>query len=281
MRVGVIDTGGGFRGIYAAGIFDEWLAREVHFDVCIGISAGGANVASFLAGQSGRNYVFYTVYTQRPEYLSAKNFVSSRSALSLDYIYGTLSNSDGENPLDFEKMMANPAEFVVIATDAKTGEPVYFDKRHMKKDSYDIFKASACLPFVCRPYYIDGTLYYDGALSDPIPIDKAFSLGCDKVILILSRPKKMPRRSYLDNFFARRVKREFPNAARRLYERAELINRTMDRVREYEKEGRVLVIAPDDIGKAKTLTRDTDILDMLYDKGRKDSLAAEDFLAKA
>ncbi len=48
MKLGVIDVGGGFRDIYGAGVFDWCLDHDVHFDYCIGISAGSANLASFL-----------------------------------------------------------------------------------------------------------------------------------------------------------------------------------------------------------------------------------------
>ena len=63
----------------------------------------------------------------------------------------------------------------------------------MRPDQYDILKASCSIPFVCRPYVIDGVPYYDGALSDPIPIEKAYELGCEKVVLILTKPKDLRR----------------------------------------------------------------------------------------
>ena len=55
MKLGVIDVGGGFRDIYGAGVFDWCLDHDVNFDYCIGISAGSANLASYLARQRGRN----------------------------------------------------------------------------------------------------------------------------------------------------------------------------------------------------------------------------------
>ena len=50
-KIGVIDVGGGLRGIYAAGVFDWCLENGVKFDYGIGISAGSANLASYLSGQ--------------------------------------------------------------------------------------------------------------------------------------------------------------------------------------------------------------------------------------
>lgn len=41
---------------------------------------------------------------------------------------------------------------------------------------------------MCKPRFIDGVPYYDGALGNPVPIEKAFQDGCDKVVLILTKP---------------------------------------------------------------------------------------------
>ena len=69
MKIGVVDVGGGLRGIYAAGVFDYCMDENIKFDCCIGVSAGSANVASYLSGQRGRNYKFYTDYAFRNQYM--------------------------------------------------------------------------------------------------------------------------------------------------------------------------------------------------------------------
>lgn len=54
MKTGLIDVGGGLRGIYAAGVMDRFLDDGVSFDLGIGVSAGSANISSFIAGQKKR-----------------------------------------------------------------------------------------------------------------------------------------------------------------------------------------------------------------------------------
>ena len=188
MKIGIIDVGGGFRDIYGAGVLDVCMEQGIQFDSCIGISAGSANLASYLSHQPGRSYTFYMEYVFRKEYASLENWLKTRNYVDLDYIYDTLSNSDGENPVDYEAMEKNPAEFLVGACNALTGEPVYFDKSYLRKDHYDIFKASCALPVFCKPYMIGEMPCLDGGISDPIPVDRALADGCDKVVLILTRP---------------------------------------------------------------------------------------------
>ena len=118
---GVIDVGGGTRGIYGAGVFDWCMDNGIKFDYCIGVSAGSANCVSYLAGQKGRNFAFYNEYAFRPEYMGWDNLRKTGSYINLDYIYTTLSAEGGENPVDYDAMKANPAGLEIVATDARTG----------------------------------------------------------------------------------------------------------------------------------------------------------------
>lgn len=278
MKTAVIDVGGGLRGIYAAGVLDQCMEDDIHFDVCIGVSAGSANVASYLSGQRGRNYVFYTEYALRRQYMSLWNFVRKGSYIDLDYVYGTLSNDGGENPYDYTAMENDPAQFVVVATNALTGEPQYFDKSDMPRNRYDPLKASCSIPFVNRPYVIGGVPYYDGALSDPIPVQKAFSMGCDRAVLILTKPRAFRRTAGRDEKLARLIRKKYPVAAKKMADRAALYNEQMDCAEEYASAGKLLIVAPADTCGMDTLTRDKEAMDRFYRLGVADGAAVKDFL---
>ena len=98
--IGIIDVGGGQRDIYGAGVLDYCMKFGIRFDYCIGVSAGSANLASYLSGQSSRNFRFYTDYSFRKEYMGIAQFLSTGNYINLDYVYSTLANSDSEDPLD-------------------------------------------------------------------------------------------------------------------------------------------------------------------------------------
>ncbi len=277
-KIGVIDVGGGLRGIYATAVFDYCLDNQIQFDLGIGISAGSANVASYLAHQRKRNYTFYSEYMLRKECMSLGNFIKKKSYLDLDYVYSVLSNSDGENPLDYEAMVANPTEYIVIATDAQTGKATYFGKDDFKQDDYNVLKASCAIPFVCHPYLVEGKPYYDGALGDPVPIQKAFELGCDKVVLILTKPKDTVLNTKEDTFAANKIEKKYPLAAESLRNKAEKYYKGLELAEEYEKLGKVLIVAPDDTCGVDTLTKDKEALNNFYEKGYKDASAISNFV---
>ena len=271
MKLGLVDVGGGMRGIYGAGIMDTCLEENITFDCCIGVLAGAANMTSFLSGQRMRSYRYYHEYAFRKEYMGLEHFFKKRSFLNFDYIFGELCAPDGEDPIAWETLLKNPADYLLVASDAESGEPRYFTKADMSLGQYRPLAASCCLPGIDRPVEIDGRSYFDGALSDPVPLEKAFAEGCDRVVLILTKPSDVRRVPGKDLLFAKMIHKEFPKAAEQMALRAERYNAAVDLAMEYQKDGRVLVLAPDDITGVDTLKRDKDALDRLYLKGRKDA----------
>lgn len=280
MKIGIVDVGGGFRGIYACGVLDYCMDKSIRFDLGIGVSAGSANLASYVAGQRGRNYIFYTEYGLRKQYASMGNFIRKRSYIDLDYVYSGLSDSGGENPLDYEALHDNPMEFIVVASDAESGETKYFDKSDLRQNSYHPLKASSALPFFCPPYEIDGRRYYDGALGDPVPVEKAFSLGCDRVVVLLTKPEAFIRDPKQDEKIAALIRRRYPTAAENLCQRARKYNEGVRLAQEYARQGKALIVAPDDVCGVSTLSRNKAALERLYEKGYGDGRKISDFLRK-
>lgn len=275
---GIIDIGGGLRGAFGTGVFDRLLDEKISFRYIIGVSAGAANVASFLGGQKGRNLLFYTEYALRPEYMSFSNVLHGGSYLDLRYVYGVLSNSDGENPLNFEKMQSFDGTFLTVATDAETGKPIYFPKEAYKKDDYTVLMASSCLPAVCKPVYMDGIPCFDGGASDPVPVRKALFDGCERIILILTRPADEIREAGVDKKAAALLRHRYPLLASALETRYQRYNVGVEIAKHMEKEGKALIIAPDDCSGLKTLTKDTEKIENLYKNGYSKAEAIIDFL---
>lgn len=278
MKTGIIDVGGGFRDIYGAGVLDACMERGIRFQYCLGISAGSANLISYLSAQPKRSYAFYMEYVFRREYASLGNWLKTRNYIDLDYSYSTLSDSGGENPIHYDALRRNDAEFCVGACNAMTGESVYFDKSDLAQDHYDILKASCALPLFCRPYRIDGVPYLDGGISDPVPLEKAFDDGCDRVVLILTRPVDQLRKAAKDRVVADLLSRSYPKAGERMRNRYQAYNDGVALAQKLQAQGRVLIVAPDDISGLSTLTRDRKKLQALYEKGVRDAARIEAFL---
>ena len=118
MKTGLVVEGGGMKCAYSAGILDRFLDEHITFDYCIGVSAGSANTASYLAGQRGRNRRFYVEHLMEPGYMGVKNLLRTGQFFGLQYIYATLTNSDGADPIDYP---AIAARWFRMGQCAKTG----------------------------------------------------------------------------------------------------------------------------------------------------------------
>lgn len=275
----VIDVGGGQRGIFGAGVLDRCLEDNVSFGGCIGVSAGGANVASFLGGQKGRNYAFYYEYAMRREYMSLSNLVRKGSYIDLDYIYGTLSREDGENPLDYDAIAAYGGLLLIPATDAATGRAVYFTREDLRRNDYRVLNASCCLPLMCRPVTIGEAAYLDGGVADPVPVEKALESGAEKLVLILTRPLDFVMEGKFESAAARLLAKKYPAVSRALRERPERYNAAVTRAKALAEEGCCLILAPDAVKGTGTVQKDATVLDALYREGYEKAAQIRGFLS--
>lgn len=269
--LGIIDVGGGMRCVYSSGIYDCFLDKKITADYCLGVSAGSANLITYLAGQRGRTLEFYRTYAARKEYMSFGNLIKKGSYLDLDYIFSTLSNQDGENPLDFEKAKASGKTMLVTATGADDGEAKFFTLSDMRLNDYSALKASCCLPLACKPVEIDGRLYFDGGVAEPIPIEKALADGCDKIIIVLTKPRGQYAEAMRHTDIVTRALHEFPAVARQTALRQKKCLHALQIIEQLEKDGRAFVLAPEDCFGMKTLTRDRETVMKMYESGYRDA----------
>lgn len=276
--VGIIDVGGGLRGIYTAGIYDYLLDSSIDIDYCLGVSAGSANLITYIAGQKGRLKRFYEEYSFEKQYLSIDNYLKKGMLIDLDYIYSDITNSTGKDPLDFDAVKKSDKRFVAVTTEALTGKPRYFTKDDIDFDEYTLLKAGCALPVVCsKPVFFKGENHFDGGLSDPIPYKKAFADGCDKLIICLTLPIDY-RKSPMPKAPAKLLLKKYPEISRLIASSGSVYNRLTEEIIRLEKDGSVLILAPENCFGIKTITRDREGLRKLYDLGYRDGEKIKAFL---
>ncbi len=269
-KIGLVVEGGGMKCAYSAGILDCFLNNDINFDYCIGVSAGSANSASFLAKQKERNLRFYTQHVKDPEYISIQNYLLHGEIFGLDYIYGKLSNSDGKDPLDYQVLNDNPCEFEMVATSAETGKPIYFNKRDLRKDNYTPIMASSALPVFCNPVTFLGKEYFDGGISDAIPFQRALKQGCDKVVVLLSKPRSFIKKPEAHKSIYSRVLKKYPKIIKDIDRRHIMYKNEIAKLKRLEAEGKLFVFAPSKNIKLDTFASDPVGEQKLYDLGLKD-----------
>lgn len=278
MKTGLIVEGGGMKCAYSAGVLDVFMEQGIDFDYVSGVSAGSACAASYLAGQRERNRRFYSIHSMSKKYAGVENLLRTGSFFGLDYIYSTLTNSDGADPLDFPALIRNPAEFEIVATDAVTGHAHYFSKQDMSQDHYEAIKASCALPVMSNPQTVDGRQYFDGGVSDSIPIQRAWKRGVRKAVVIFSKPEGYLMKPQAHRPIYTAALLRYPAIIYRLNHRHEFYNREITKVRQMRDAGKVLTFSPSASIKVSTYKVDQDVMERLYANGRADAQARVDEL---
>lgn len=272
-KIGLVVEGGGMKCAYGAGIMDAFLDEGITFDYCIGVSGGSGNVASYLAGQRGRNLRFFTDHIHSPDYFGLKSLLKTGDLFGLEYIYGNLTRRDGEDPLDFPALMKNPAEYEVVVTNALTGKPEYYGREMMQQDDYRLIMASSAIPVACHPVELNGTPYFDGGLTDAIPVRRAMERGCEKLVVLLTKNRDYVRKPQGMRGLYRRVCRRYPRIVDAIDRRHEVYNDNLRDVFSLEREGTAFVLAASEPIHVGTYSMKEEAERALYDLGLRDFAA--------
>lgn len=272
-KIGLVVEGGGMKCAYGAGIMDAFLDEGITFDYCIGVSGGSGNVASYLAGQRGRNLRFFTDHIHSPDYFGLKSLLKTGDLFGLEYIYGNLTRRDGEDPLDFPALMKNPAEYEVVVTNALTGKPEYYGREMMRQDDYRLIMASSAIPVACHPVELNGTPYFDGGLTDAIPVRRAMERGCEKLVVLLTKNRDYVRKPQGMRGLYRRVCRRYPCIVDAIDRRHEVYNDNLRDVFSLEREGTAFVFAASEPIHVGTYSMKEEAERALYDLGLRDFAA--------
>ena len=258
--------GGGMRGLFTAGVLDALFEARLRFDGIVGVSAGAAFGCNWKSRQPGRVLRYNLRFCNDPRYWGLASLLRSGDLFNADFCYRRLPFE--LDPWDAAAFEADPSRFWVVATDADSAAPVCREIATADADACQWIRASASMPVVSRPVPFHGRRYLDGGIADPIPLDRAFALGFDRIVLVLTQPasyrKPPPRARSLMNFLLRKL----PAVAESLRTRADRYNRTLDRVAEAERAGRAFVIRPEASLPVGRVTRSPAAVQAAYDLGR-------------
>ncbi len=262
---GLVLEGGTFRPIFSCGVMDALLELDICFPYVIGVSAGIADGVSYVSKQKGRNLEIITNYRHDKRYLGMRNYLTERSMFGLKFIYETIPNE--LIPFDYDTYFSNPAKVRVGVTDAKTGKPEYLDGKKID-EKCTMLKATCALPLAFPAIKLNGKDYYDGGICDPIPVRQAEKEGCDKLLIVLTRPESYRKTPSKANKLAARVLRKrYPNLTGPLLNRHEVYNEQLEYCAELERQGRAVILRPNDEVRIDSFEKDMDKIRRIYKFG--------------
>ena len=267
MKTALVLEGGALRTIYSSGVCDAFLDGGLPLpDYTLGVSAGIAYGVSYLSRQSRRNLQLICRYAGDKRYMGLRNLANprNRSYFGLKFAYETIPNE--LVPFDYDAFAAYPGRAEAVVTNLNTGEAEYLPVP--RRDSPNLLLEATCaIPLMFPVIRIGGQPYLDGGCADAIPWRRAFHEGCDRVVVVLTRERdycKKPGRS--DRAIARAFKR-YPGFQETMRTRSERYNACREALFDLERQGRVLVVAPEDTLGCSRTEKDLNTLRALWQEG--------------
>ena len=275
MKASILMEGGGLRSMFTCGVIDVLMENGIHFDGAAGISAGACFGCNLKSGQIGRGIRYNMAYIRDKRYLSLRNLIFTGNLFRTDFVYDELPRK--LDVFDCKSFEENPMEFYCGAANIETGKICY----HKVKDGGDRdmlwFRASASLPLVARPVEIDGKLYLDGGIIEPVPLRFMEKKGYDRNLIVLTQPESFRKGPTGNRLLLKLSLRRFPEAFKAMLLRPKRYNETIDYCRRREQEGSALILCPPEVLPAHRLTRDPGKLWETYEIGRR---TAEEMLPR-
>ena len=272
-KTALIIEGGGQRGVFSFGITDTFIKRNYDpFDIYIGVSNGVAVLCWYLIRETENN-LDKMLYAAKGDYLSYKNIFTGKDILKFHQMY-----EDGERMFkpSMERIKNNlkGKEYIAVVTDAIEANAEYYsfgDGEWIPK-----MIASGTLPVLVRtPSLIDGRRKFDGGVTDPLPVEKAYEMGAKKIILIRTYEKKFRRKIKLENYIGALFSQEYPKLRNALLEHDKTYNRALDFIKNPPKDCEIVQLCPPKKLKSKRDSKNIEILKADYKLGKR---VASEFL---
>jgi NTE family protein len=205
LRVGVVLSGGGAKGVAHIGVLKAIEEAGLRIDFITGTSMGSLVGGLYAIGYTSDQLIeltkennFVDLFTERPNRRHISNYEKGFdqrtivtfpiSARGIDLPAGIITGQNIYSFLtgltwsahaldDFDEF---PIPFAAIATEFDTGEAAVFRSGYLP----DVIRASISIPSAMYPHTIDGKMYIDGGLARNLPVQDALEMGADYIIAV-------------------------------------------------------------------------------------------------
>ena len=267
MKKGLVLEGGAMRGLFTAGIIDVMMEAGVEPDGLIGVSAGAAFGCNYKSKQPGRAIRYNTRFAKDARYSGLKSLLTTGDYFNAQFGYHIVPYQ--YDLFDVAAFEQNPMEFIVVCTDVLTGQAVYHKMDRVDYDELEWLRASASMPLASKVVEVAGCKLLDGGVADSIPLAYFESIGYDRNVVILTQPEGYVKHRTKLMPLMRIGLRHYPEMIQAMDRRYLMYNRELEFVRQAEREGRCLVIRPDEKLPIGHISHDPEEMKRVYQIGRE------------
>lgn len=257
-KVALILEGGAMRGTFTKGVLDCFKENKIEFEYVVGVSAGAMTGFDFVSNSGLDVADLFINFTKSMDDL--KN--SSEPIALNEYAKNVFPN------LNFNRDEIK-SKFEVSTVSLLDGVEKYFSLDDMTTTdrAIDMVMASSSLPDMAKPVFIDGIPYYDGGMTNAIPLDRALDLGYEKVVAVLTRNRGYRREDSSASPLVKQALSNFQSFLDTMESEKVRYNNSLEKIEEMEKNGSAIVFAPVNELRFKSFTTNVEDLKFLYKEG--------------
>ena len=275
IKKALIVEGGGSRGVFSFGVIDSFIKASFNpFNIHLGVSNGAVVQLWYLLAVSDYN-LDKMLFSASRDYVRYSNLLFNKSIMNFEKLY---QDANKVFPIDFDRLQDNLAgkNFYVVVSDAGSGKPEYIE---LSKENYiNEMLATGSLPVLMKnAILLEGKRKYDGGITDPIPVQKAYEMGAKEIVIIRTYEQAFIRKTKLENYIAAFATRSYPNISKALQENTTTYNSALEFINNPPSDCKILQICPPQRLSTKRATTNVNIMKADYQIGMN---CGEEFLEK-
>ena len=188
IKTSLVLEGGGLRGAYTAGALTWLIDQGIEFDSSYGISTGAVHLANFLMKLKDNLYELPVNQITDPRIIGVRPFLRCGRIVDYDFLFDHILTV--EDQFDISPLK-NCKDGYIGLYHLSQGKTLY----HSTKDiTMKMLEASTSLPILGVIVNVNGEEVMDGGITDMIPIQKSVDDGCNRHLVITTKPGDYKRK---------------------------------------------------------------------------------------
>ncbi len=274
-KLGLVLEGGGIRGAYTAGAL-AWLKDNGYqFDYHVGISSGAAYLACYMADRMDVAKKMATYYTVQSDVVGIKALFHCGYYVDYQKIFD--EDMRNKEHMSIHKIIEENMPMEVGCYDLAQGKTLYFNASELDEEM-KVIRGACALPIASAIVDVNGHRLLDGGITKMIPIERALEQGCDKCLVITTKPKDFVRKpsSGIVCWLMKKMYKECPEIAKDYKVRHENYYQQRKLIDDMVDAGNAINVYPSKTMKVSRWKGDPETCEALYQLGYTDMEAQKE-----
>lgn len=276
-KVSLVLEGGGLRGAYTAGCLSWLIDNDIRFTAHYGISTGAINLCSFLLEDKKMLHDIACKYIADKSAIGIRSFFKTGRIVSYDILFNDVL--EGKLHYDFDSLRNTSKIGKVGLYSLNEGKTIYFNVQDLTRDH---LKAACTLPIIGKVVKINNQSYFDGGITEMIPIKEAVFDGNEKHLVITTKPSGYKRKS-ANPLIVSLMKALYPICPEMAADyKIRHLNyiKQINMIKDLENDKKAVYIYPSEKVDVSRMSGDETKLQYLFDLGYKDMENKKDEIKK-